>query len=145
MLSKASAAAMKGNTRALWQIGLGENNTDLATTLAQLLDMQPDMRCAGTAASCSAVLQVAQQLTIDAWLLDLALDDGSSLALIPEPRGIHPPAVIVVVTGLKSAQLTQQCLSAGADAVLAKDGQIQTLLTVLRDQLTQRHHPITAA
>ena len=136
---------MRVNTRTPWQIGLGENNTDLATTLAQLLDMQPDMRCAGTAPSCSAVLQLAQQLTVDAWLLDLALDDGSSLPLIPVLRGIHPPAVIVVVTGLQSAQLTQQCLSAGADAVLTKDGQIQTLFAALRDQLAQRHRHITPA
>lgn len=136
---------MRANTRTRWQIGLGENNTDLANTLALLLDMQPDMRCAGTAARCSAVLQLAHQLTVDAWLLDLALDDGSSLPLIPALRDIHPSAVILVVTGLQSAQLTQQCLSAGADAVLNKDGQIQTLLAALRDQLTQRQHPITPA
>ena len=46
--------AKRGITVAAHRIG--ENNADLALTLAMLLDAEPDMQCVATAASDSAVL-----------------------------------------------------------------------------------------
>ena len=116
-------------------IGLGENQADLAQVLSLLLDMQPDLRCSGTAATCAGVLQLAQAVAMDGWLLDLTLDDGSSLPIITALRAANSRAAIVVMTGLGSAAIDAGCLSAGADAVIPKDGQVLRLLVALRQHL----------
>jgi two-component system response regulator DesR len=120
------------------RIVLGENHADLATMLALLLDLQPDMCCAGHAASCSGVLELADAHAVGAYVLDLALDDGSSIALVKTLRARYPDCVILVYSGRCDAQMTAQCLQAGADATLLKDGDVQALLAQLRALALQR-------
>ncbi|HEY6451394.1 MAG TPA: response regulator transcription factor [Steroidobacteraceae bacterium] len=111
---------------------IGENNADLALTLSMLLDAEPDIRCVGTASSNSAVLEALEAHAPNAFVLDLTLDDGSSLPLIATLRARAPQAVIVVYTGHKNQLLDQQCLQSGADAVVVKSGDIDELTAALR-------------
>ena len=113
-------------------IVVGENNPDLATTLCLLLETEPDMRCVATVASNSAVLQAAEQHAPNAFVLDLSLDDGSSLPLISTLRERLPRAGIVVFTGYKNPALNEQCVRAGANAVVVKTGEIDELTGALR-------------
>jgi DNA-binding NarL/FixJ family response regulator len=113
-------------------IVVGENNPDLATTLCLLLETEPDMRCVASAASCSAVLEAAEQHTPNAFVLDLSLDDGSSLPLISRLRERLPRAGIVVFTGYRNPALNEQCVRAGANAVVVKTGEIDELTGALR-------------
>jgi DNA-binding NarL/FixJ family response regulator len=114
------------------RIVVGENNADLALTLALLLDAEPDMMCVATAASASAVLAAVDEHAPNAFILDMSLDDGPSLPLIALLRGRLPAAVIVVFTGHKNELLKQHCLQAGADALVVKDGEFEQLTVALR-------------
>jgi len=114
------------------RIVIGENNEDLAVTLALLLDAEPDMSCVATGASSSAVLAALEQHSPNAFILDLSLDDGSSLPLIGQLRARLPKAVIVVFTGHRNEQLTEHCLRAGADALVVKTGDFDQLTATLR-------------
>jgi len=67
----------------------------------------------------------------NAFVLDLSLDDGSSLPLIATLRARAPRAVIVVYTGHKNQMLDEHCLRCGADAVVLKSGDIDTLTAAL--------------
>lgn len=118
-------------------IALGENNPDLAALLASLVDLQADLRCIGRASSCAQVLALHRQQPPDGWLLDLALDDGSSLALLPTLRRERPGCVLLVVSGVADATLAKAALAQGADAVLPKDGNVEALLTALRRHLAR--------
>jgi DNA-binding NarL/FixJ family response regulator len=113
-------------------IVVGENNADLATTLCLLLETEPDMRCVAAVASNTAVLEAAQQHSPNAFVLDLSLDDGSSLPLISTLRERLPRAGIVVFTGYKNPALNEQCVRAGANAVVVKTGEIDELTGALR-------------
>lgn len=113
-------------------IVVGENNPDLATTLCLLLETEPDMRCVATAASKRAVLEAVEQHAPNAFVLDLSLDDGSSLPLISTLRARLPHAGIVVFTGYKNTALNEQCVRAGANAVVVKTGEIDELTGALR-------------
>lgn len=126
-------------------IALGENNPDLAALLASLIDLQADLRCIGQASSCSQVLALHRQQPLDGWLLDLALDDGSSLALLPTLRLERPGCVLLVVSGVVDATLAKAALAQGADAVLPKDGNLEALLTALRRQLSKHQQVIAPA
>jgi DNA-binding NarL/FixJ family response regulator len=116
---------------------IGENNADLAMTLSLLLDAEADMRCVATVASSSAVLAALDSHAPNAFVLDLSLDDGSSLPLIATLRARLPKAAIIVHTGYQNESLQEQCLRSGADAVVIKTGDIDALTTALR-QATRR-------
>jgi len=114
------------------RIVIAENNTDLAVTLGLLLDAEPDMQCVATGASASAVLSTLQQHSPNTFILDLSLDDGSSLPLIEKLRARLPKAVIVMFTGHKNELLKEHCLRAGADALVVKTGDFNELAATLR-------------
>src|SRR5579863_4517392 len=122
---------MAGSTPLL-RVLIGENNTDLAMTLTLLLDAEADIKCVGTAGSSSAVLGALEAQAPNAFVLDLSLDDGSSLPLIATLRSRLPQAVIVIHTGYQNESLEEQCLKAGADGVVVKTGDIDTLTAALR-------------
>jgi len=111
---------------------IGENNADLAMTLRLLLDAEPDIQCVATAASSAGVLRTLEAHAPTGFVLDLSLDDGSSLPLIATLRARSPHAVIVVHTGYKSEELDDRCLRSGADAVVLKTGDIDALTVALR-------------
>ena len=116
------------------RIAIGENNSDLATALTALIDLQPDLRCVGHAATTPGVLALAERERPDSYVLDLTLDDGSAIPLIRRLRAIQPGCAIIAFTGLGDPQLAEQCREAGCDATLQKDGQVRTLLDTLRRQ-----------
>jgi DNA-binding NarL/FixJ family response regulator len=126
------AAAARNTEAKSLRIVIGENNADLAVTLGLLLDAEPDMVCVATGASASAVLCAADQLSPNTFILDLSLDDGSSLPLISMLRERLPSAVIVVFTGHKNELLKEHCLRAGADALVVKGGAFEELTAALR-------------
>lgn len=119
--------------RPMLRLVIGENNADLAMTLSLLLGAEPDMRCVATAASTSAVLATLEQAQApNGFVLDLSLDDGSSLPLIATLRARAPRAAIIVHTGYQNDSLEEQCLRSGADAVVLKTGDIDALTAALR-------------
>ncbi len=77
-------------------------------------------------------LEAAERHAPNAFVLDLSLDDGSSLPLISRLRERLPHAGIVVFTGYKSPALNEQCVRAGANAVVVKTGEIDELTEALR-------------
>ncbi|MGA2563740.1 MAG: response regulator transcription factor [Steroidobacteraceae bacterium] len=123
---------MSGLTEAPLRVLIGENNADLAMTLTFLLDESQDIRCVARASSNRAVLEAVEAHAPNAFVMDLSLDDGSSLPLIKQLRERLPAAAIVVYTGHKNTILEQQCLKAGADAVVVKGGDIEELTAALR-------------
>jgi DNA-binding NarL/FixJ family response regulator len=129
--TRVDAAAGHAEPKSL-RIVIGENNTDLAVTLGLLLDAEPDMLCVATGASASAVLSSIDQHSPNAFILDLSLDDGSSLPLIAKLRERLPRAVIVMFTGHKNELLKEHCLRAGADALVVKSGDFDELTATLR-------------
>jgi DNA-binding NarL/FixJ family response regulator len=126
------------------RILIGENNSDLAMTLNLLLDAEPDMHCVFTASSGSAVLEAVEQYTPNAFILDLSLDDGSSLPLIGKLRQRLPGAAIVVFTGHRNELLNEQCVRAGANSVVVKTGEFEELTTALRNAIQRGWSPPAA-
>jgi two-component system uhpT operon response regulator UhpA len=138
MAEPMGASAMHAQ-QILLRLVIGENNADLALTLRLLLNAEPDICCLATASSTSAVLGAFEAHAPNAFVLDLSLDDGSSLPLIATLRARSPRAVIVVYTGHKNPMLDEQCVRSGADAVVLKSGDIDELTAVLREVALRPH------
>ena len=120
------------------RIAIGENHVDLAESLCLLIDLQDDMRSVGHAASSSGLLALADGESPDLFILDLSLDDGSSIPVMKQLRERLPDCAIVAFTGLANTVLAEQCLLAGCDRVLTKAGPIEDLLAALREVAVQR-------
>jgi DNA-binding response OmpR family regulator len=78
------------------------------------------------------VLSTLEQHSPNAFILDLSLDDGSSLPLIGKLRASLPKAAIVMFTGHRNELLKEHCLRAGADALVVKTGDFDELTATLR-------------
>jgi DNA-binding NarL/FixJ family response regulator len=117
---------------------IGENNADLAMTLTMLFDAEPGIECVAIAASGAAVVAALEAHSPNGFVLDLSLDDGSSLPLIATLRERSPHSVIVVHTGYKSDELDERCLRSGADEVVLKTGDIDALTAALRRAAANR-------
>jgi len=117
---------------------IGENNADLATTLMMLFEAESGIECVAVAASGAAVMAALEAHSPNGFVLDLSLDDGSSLPLIATLRERCPHAVIVVHTGYKSDELDKRCLQSGADEVVLKTGDIDALTAALRRAAANR-------
>lgn len=111
---------------------IGENHPDLAESLAILIDFQPDLTCVGSGRSNAEIAQLAQQLRPDIYVLDLSLDDGSSIPLMRTLRSEQPDATIIAYTGHSNLVLTEECHKAGCDAVITKAGDVDELLDTVR-------------
>lgn len=128
------------------RIAIGENHADLAESLSLLIDLQDDMQSVGHAASSSGILALAAEESPDLFIVDLSLDDGSSIPLMKVLRARQPHCAIIAFTGLANPVLIEQCLLAGCDRVLTKAGPIDGLLAALRDAAAQRaaQRPLSA-
>jgi two-component system response regulator DesR len=121
-----------------YRIAVGENHADLAESLCMLLDFQDDLESAGHASNSTALLALEAEHAPDAYVLDLSLDDGSSIPLMRTLRAARADCVIIVYTGHSSAALTEQCERAGCDRVLTKAGPVEELLGAIRAALRAR-------
>lgn len=122
-------------------IVIGENHADLAISLAMLIDLQQDMRCVGTGASTPEVQRLAQEHEPDVFVLDLSLDDGSSVPLIRSLRAERPFCALIAYTGHSDPVLTEQCTEAGCDAVVTKAGPVDDLINAIRSSAQARGRP----
>lgn len=111
---------------------IGENHPDLAESLAILIDFQADLVCVGTGRSNAEIDVLARELRPDIYVLDLSLDDGSSIPLMRTLRAAQPAATIVAYTGHSNPVLTEECQKAGCDAVITKAGDVDELLDTIR-------------
>lgn len=130
------AAAMSDDAR--FRIAVGENHPDLAESLCMLIDFQPDMQSVGHASSSAELLEIEERSRPDAWVLDLSLDDGSSIPLMKTLRGRREDCVIIAYTGHSNPVLSEQCQRAGCDLVITKAGPVDELLDALRGALKEK-------
>ena len=101
MLTSRNVDVREGKARPL-RLVIGENNADLAMTMGTAVRRRAGIHCVAIAASARAVLSALDAHSPDAFVLDLSLDDGSSLPLIAILRQRSADAAIVVFTGYKN-------------------------------------------
>jgi len=130
---------------AKYRIAVGENHPDLAESLCMLIDFQDDMQSVGHGSNADALMAIEERATPDAYVLDLSLDDGSSIPLMKSLRSARADTVLIAYTGHSNPALTDQCHKAGCDLVLTKAGPVDELLDAIRNALKHRRAPTGTA
>jgi DNA-binding NtrC family response regulator len=92
------------------------------------------------AASVAAALETVRTAPPDAMVIDYRLADGNALDVIPRVREIDPRIFIVLLTAHGSIELAVEAVKAGAEQLLTKPVDLETLLVVLRRGLESRRN-----
>jgi DNA-binding NarL/FixJ family response regulator len=100
--------------------------------VAAIIDLQPDMTMAGTAATGGEALERFVGLRPDVALVDLRLPDMTGFELIKKIKDTTPGARIIVLSSYEGDVDIQRALEAGAQGFVAKGMVRDELLDVIR-------------
>jgi DNA-binding NarL/FixJ family response regulator len=104
----------------------------LATSLAHVLEEEPDLTCVGVAHSLESAKSLIRSTAPDVVLLDHRLPDADGVPAIAELHELRPGVRIVVLTASASDHLLVQALEAGAAGFLSKTRSLDEVTAAVR-------------
>jgi DNA-binding NarL/FixJ family response regulator len=108
----------------------------LASSLAQVLDSEPDMVSVGTAPSLERARALIRTAAPDVVLLDHRLPDGDGVAALGDLRALRPEAQFVVLTASAADSVLVAALEAGAAGFLSKTRSLAEVTSAIRAAAT---------
>ena len=96
-----------------------------------------------TAASGAAALALGAAQRFAAAVLDLKLENETSLALIPQLKSINPDMRILMLTGYASIQTAVEAIKLGATHYLPKPAGVSEILNALQSDQPNPELPVT--
>jgi two-component system nitrate/nitrite response regulator NarL len=103
----------------------------VSTGLRMLIDSQPEMKVVGKAGNSSDALALVASEKPNVILLDIDLGEESGLDLLPELRQTAPDARVLILTGLKDAEVHQRAARLGAAGLVLKENAAEVLLKAI--------------
>lgn len=113
----------------VWRILVVDDDPVFAATLAQALRRRG--HTVETAAEPMAALAAARQLSPDAAVLDLKLDEASGLSLVAPLQALNPEMRILLLTGYASIATAVAAIKLGATHYLPKPADADEILAAL--------------
>jgi DNA-binding NarL/FixJ family response regulator len=104
----------------------------LATSLAQVLDLEDDMLSVGIAPTLARARCMIATATPDVILLDHRLPDGDGVAAVAELLAIRPSARIVVLTASPADHLLVSAIEAGVSGFVSKTRSLVEVTAAVR-------------
>ena len=100
--------------------------------LRVLFHLEPDLEVVGEASSGSEALALAQTLTPDVVLMDLAMPGMDGIEATAALCMVVPQSAVVILSISDDAQTHARAQAAGAVAFVEKRGATETLLSAIR-------------
>ena len=104
----------------------------LASSLAMVLDHEPDLVTAGVANTLAGARGLMATAAPDVVLLDHRLPDGDGVDAIPELLAVRPSARIVVLTASAAEHVLVAAIEAGAAGFVSKTRSIAEVTAAVR-------------
>jgi DNA-binding NarL/FixJ family response regulator len=120
---------------------LVDDNPFFIDAARDFLGLHKTVELVGTASDGQGALEQALSLRPDVILLDLNLQEESSIPLIPILKQHLPQARIVVITILEETGYSEMAIESGADAFIRKRAMPQTLLPSIADLYDKPERP----
>ena len=108
----------------------------LASSLAMVLDAEPDLRSVGVAGTLEKARAMVVSAAPDVILLDHRLPDGDGVASIGELRRLRPSAQVVVLTASAADHVLVAAIEAGASGFVSKSRSLDELTSAVRAAAT---------
>ena len=107
---------------------LADDDQPFLDALSPLIERQPQLAVVGTANDGLAAIELADELSPDAVVIDLHMPRLDGVSAVARLRRDHPSMCVIALTGDEQAALHQAVTEAGADAVLMKDEFVDVLV-----------------
>jgi DNA-binding NarL/FixJ family response regulator len=109
-----------------------DDHRAVAESIAMAIDLQPDMRCVGIAATIAEARAVFLTSHPDVLLTDVRLPDGDGVDASRSLLELDPDLRIVVLTAYTDVELVARVASIGGCGILPKESSISSVLGALR-------------
>ena len=119
-----------GNAQAADKIRvlLADDDEPFLDALSPLIERQPELAVVGTAGDGLAAIELADELSADAVVIDLHMPRLDGVTAVARLRRDHPNMCVIALTGDEQPALHRAVAEAGADAVLVKDEFVDVLV-----------------
>lgn len=104
----------------------------LASSLAQVLDAEPDMVSVGVAGSIERAKSLIQTAAPHVVLLDHRLPDGEGVAAVAELRRLRPSVKVVVLTASAADHVLVAAIEAGVSGFVSKTRSLGEVTSAVR-------------
>jgi DNA-binding NarL/FixJ family response regulator len=104
----------------------------LASSLAQVLDSEPDLRAVGVAGTLERATALIRTTAPDVLLLDHRLPDGDGVAAIGRLRDLRPSMAVIVLTASPAEHLMVAAVEAGVSGFLSKSRSLGEVTSAVR-------------
>lgn len=111
---------------------VAEDNRDLCDVVCALIDAEPDMRVAGTAARVAELVDAVRTSAASVLVLDLDLNGESSVPALQSLRAQHPQLAVVIFSGNDRDTLAPVIARVGRCEYVMKTGDPTPLLDAIR-------------
>ena len=117
---------------ALIRVLVVDDHEVLASSLAHVLDAEPDLHCVGVANSLERARSLLRTTSPDVLLLDHRLPDGDGVAAIGELRSLRPSVAVVVLTASAADHVLVKAIEGGASGFLSKTRSLGEVTSAVR-------------
>jgi two-component system chemotaxis response regulator CheB len=118
------AADAAGTIRVL----LADDDAPFLEALSPLIERQPELAVVGTAVDGLAAIELADELSPDAVVIDLHMPRLDGVSAVARLRRDHPNMCVIALTADEHRALHDAVTEAGADAVLMKNEFVDLLV-----------------
>jgi two-component system chemotaxis response regulator CheB len=107
---------------------LADDDEPFLEALSPLIERQPELAVVGTAFDGLNAIELADELSPDAVVIDLHMPRIDGVTAVARLRRDHPSMCVIALTGDAHPALHKAVTEAGADAVLVKDEFVDVLV-----------------
>jgi DNA-binding NarL/FixJ family response regulator len=118
---------------------LADDDARYLESLKPLIESQPELTVVGAAENGLHAIELAEELTPDAVVIDLHMPLLDGVSAVARLRKDHPQLCLIALTGDPDTHLHDAVLEAGADAVLQKGELVETLFDRLHQVKAAAH------
>jgi DNA-binding NarL/FixJ family response regulator len=118
----------KPDAAAMIRVLLADDDQPFLDALSPLIERQPELAVVGRAYDGLAAIELADELSPDAVVIDLHMPRLDGVTAVARLRRDHPSMCVIALTGDDAPALHQAVTEAGADAVLVKDEFVDVLV-----------------
>jgi len=116
----------------LVRILLVDDHVVMREGLRMLIENNADLKVVAEAAGCDEALKAASRELPDVVILDLDLGSDSGLDIIPQLVSLHEKLRVLVLTGVRDAELHRRAIRLGAVGIVTKDRAGEMLSRAIR-------------
>jgi DNA-binding NarL/FixJ family response regulator len=107
---------------------LADDDAPFLEALSPLIEHQPELAVVGTALDGLAAIELADELSPDAVVIDLHMPKLDGVSAVARLRRDHPTMCVIALTADEHRELHAAVTEAGADAVLMKGAFVDLLM-----------------